>query len=121
MAPARRAGEGALNRGSGIPDPGWHGPRHHACMTVHPEIALGDLRTRSGEIMDAVERGESFIVTLDGRPIGKLIPLRRGRRFVSRQEFTSGSGRAPATDLEALRADQDAALDQESGSPRWPG
>jgi antitoxin (DNA-binding transcriptional repressor) of toxin-antitoxin stability system len=37
--------------------------------------------------MDAVEHGQSFTVTRDGHQIGELIPLRRRRRFVSRQEF----------------------------------
>jgi len=65
--------------------------------------------------MDAVEHGQSFTVTRDGHRIGELIPLRRRRGFVSRQEFIAMSGNAPAVDLEAFRADQDAALDQEAG------
>lgn len=63
--------------------------------------------------MDAVERGESFTVTRDGHRIGELIPLRRRRRFVTRQEFAAMSRNAPAADLDAFRADQDAAADQE--------
>jgi antitoxin (DNA-binding transcriptional repressor) of toxin-antitoxin stability system len=62
--------------------------------------------------MDAVERGGSFTVTRDGHRIGELIPLRRRRRFVTRQEFAAMSRNAPATNLEAFRADQDAASDQ---------
>jgi antitoxin (DNA-binding transcriptional repressor) of toxin-antitoxin stability system len=81
-----------------------------------PEITQRDLRTRSREIMDAVERGASFTVTRDGHRIGELIPLRRKRRFVSRQEFAAMSRNAPPLDLEAFRADQDAALDRESGT-----
>jgi prevent-host-death family protein len=84
-------------------------------MSVYPEITQRDLRTKSREIMDAVERGESFTVTRDGHRIGELVPLRRRRRFVSRQEFSAMSRNAPAVDLEAFRADQDAALDNEAG------
>jgi prevent-host-death family protein len=84
-------------------------------MNAYPEITQRDLRTRSREIMDAVERGESFTVTRDGHRIGELIPLRRRRRFVSRQEFGAMSRNAPAVDLEAFRADQDAALDSDAG------
>lgn len=62
--------------------------------------------------MDAVEHGETFIVTRDGHQIGELVPLRRRRRFVSRQEFAAMSRNAPASDLEAFRADQDAAVEQ---------
>jgi predicted nucleic acid-binding protein len=46
--------------------------------------------------MDAVEHGESFTVTRDGHRIGELIPLRRRRRFVPRQEFVALSHHAPA-------------------------
>lgn len=81
-----------------------------------PEITQRDLRTRSREIMDAVEHGASFTVTRDGHRIGELIPLRRKRRFVSRQEFAAMSRNAPAVSLEAFRADQQATMDQEPGS-----
>jgi antitoxin (DNA-binding transcriptional repressor) of toxin-antitoxin stability system len=89
------------------------------CYTVNmstPEITQRDLRSRSREIMDAVEHGQSFTVTRDGHQIGELIPLRRRPRFVSRHEFAAMSRNAPASDLEAFRADQDAAADHEAGS-----
>jgi prevent-host-death family protein len=85
-------------------------------MHAHPEITQRDLRTRSREIMDAVEHGQSFTVTRDGHRIAELIPLRQRRRFVPRQEFAAMSRNAPAGDLEAFRADQDAALDHEASS-----
>ncbi len=85
-------------------------------VSTFPEITQRDLRMRSREIMDAVEHGQSFTVTRDGHRIGELIPLRRRRRFVPRQEFTAMSRNAPAVDLDAFRADQEAALDQEAGS-----
>jgi prevent-host-death family protein len=86
-------------------------------MSVQPEISQRDLRMRSKEIMDAVERGQSFTVTRDGHEIGELVPLRRRRRFVTRTEFTATSGSAPAMDLAAFRADQDAAYGQETVDP----
>lgn len=67
--------------------------------------------------MDAVEHGQSFTVTRDSHPIGELIPLQRRRRFVTRHEFTAMSRHAPDVDLDAFRADQEAALDQETSSP----
>ena len=81
------------------------------------EITQRDLRSRSREIMDAVEHGQSFIVTRDGHRIGELIPLRRRRRFVSRQEFTAMSRNAPGIDPGAFRADQDAAQDHQAADP----
>ena len=82
----------------------------------NPEITQRDLRSRSREIMDAVEHGQSFTVTRDGHRIGELIPLRRRRRFVPRDEFIAMSRNAPDADLEAFRADQDAAADNEPTS-----
>jgi prevent-host-death family protein len=93
--------------------------RSTGCYPVNmstPEITQRDLRSRSREIMDAVEHGQSFTVTRDGHRIGELIPIRRRRRFVSRQEFAAMSRNAPETDLEAFRADQDGVADHEAGS-----
>src|SRR5437588_11995711 len=79
-------------------------------MSAQPEITQRDLRSRSKEIMDAVERGQAFTVTRDGHRIGELIPLRRRRRFVTREEVATMSRGAPSMDVEAFRARQEAAL-----------
>lgn len=86
-------------------------------MSVQPEITQRDLRSRSKEIMDAVERGQGFVVTRDGHRIGELVPLRRRRRFVPRQEFATMSRVAPAVDIAAFRADQDASHEQATDDP----
>jgi len=86
-------------------------------MTAQPEITQRDLRNRSKEIMDAVEGGQAFTVTRDGHQIAELVPLRRRRRFVTRQEFAAMSRTAPSVDLEGYRADQDAAIDHQADSP----
>ena len=91
--------------------------RRYALSVSNPEITQRDLRSRSREIMDAVEHGHSFTVTRDGHRIGELIPLRRRRRFVSRAEFTTMSRNAPGVDLDAFRADQDLAAEHEAASP----
>ncbi|MEU4097628.1 prevent-host-death protein [Streptomyces sp. NPDC026673] len=86
-------------------------------MGAQPEITQRDLRTRSKEIMDAVQGGQAFIVTRDGHRIGELVPLRRRRRFVPRSEFAAMSQTAPDVSLDAFRVDQDATADQEQGDP----
>jgi prevent-host-death family protein len=86
-------------------------------VAVQPEITQRDLRNRSKEIMDAVQHGQAFTVTRDGHQIGELIPLRRRRRFVSRQEFAAMSRNAPGIDVETFRADQDAVADHEAADP----
>ena len=82
-----------------------------------PEITQRDLRSRSREIMDAVEHGQAFTVTRDGHQIAELIPIRRRRRFVSRQEFAAMSRNAPFSDLDAFRADQDATAEHDDSDP----
>ncbi|GAA0602834.1 prevent-host-death protein [Kribbella sandramycini] len=82
-------------------------------MSGQAEITQRDLRMRSKEIMDAVQGGQSFTVTRDGHRIGELIPLRRRRRFVPREEFAAMSRTAPTISLEAFRADQDTFADHE--------
>jgi prevent-host-death family protein len=37
------------------------------------EVTQRDLRSHSGQIMDAVSRGESFVVTRSGTPIGRTV------------------------------------------------
>ena len=86
-------------------------------MSEQPEITQRDLRNRSKEIMDAVENGQAFTVTRDGHRIGELIPLRRRRRFVPREEFAAMSRTASAVDPSTFRADQDAAGDQDVADP----
>jgi prevent-host-death family protein len=86
-------------------------------MGAQPEITQRDLRSRSKEIMDAVEHGQAFTVTRDGRPIGELHPLRRKRRFVPRAEFAAMSRNAPHIDPERFRSDADAFADQEISDP----
>ncbi len=86
-------------------------------MELQPEISQRDLRTRSKEIMDAVEGGQSFTVTRDGHGIGELVPLGRRRRFVARADFAATSRSAPAIELAGFRADQDAAMDVDVDDP----
>jgi prevent-host-death family protein len=86
-------------------------------MSLQPEISQRDLRLRSKEIMDAVEAGQTYTVTRDGREIGELVPLRRRRRFVSRTEFALLSRAAPGFDLNAFRAEQETVLDGDLDDP----
>lgn len=81
-------------------------------MSTQPEITQRDLRSRSKEIMDSVERGQAFTVTRDGHQIGELVPLRRRRTFVARSEFLT-SAAVGAVDPDAFRADLDSLIDNE--------
>jgi prevent-host-death family protein len=80
------------------------------------ELTQRDLRARSAQIMDAVARGETFIVTRNGTRIGELIPLRR-HRVVTREQFAGGSVNAPVMDAARFRADVDGAWGTELRDP----
>lgn len=61
--------------------------------------------------MRALDRGETFVVTRNGVPVGELIPLRQ-RRFVAAETAVALFAGAPSIDRERFRADVDAVLDQ---------
>jgi antitoxin (DNA-binding transcriptional repressor) of toxin-antitoxin stability system len=75
------------------------------------------MHSRSKEITDAVQGGQSFTVTRDGHQIGELAPLRRRRRFVPRAELAAMSRTSSAVSLKAIRPDQDTTAEQETNGP----
>jgi len=79
---------------------------------VAREITQRALRNDSGEIMRALDQGESFVVTRRGVPVGELIPFRR-RQFVNAETVVAAFAGAPPIDLIRLRADLDAISDQD--------
>jgi antitoxin (DNA-binding transcriptional repressor) of toxin-antitoxin stability system len=74
-------------------------------------ITQRELRNESGAIMRALDRGEDFIVTRNGVPVGELRPARR--RFVSRQLLLEAFRDAPSIDAERLRQDLDTVASQD--------
>lgn len=82
------------------------------------EITQRELRNESGAIMRSVEQGQSFTITRNGTPIGRLIPLRR-RTFVPREEVLATFAAAPVLDPDEFRADLDDVLDQEPADREW--
>ncbi len=79
-------------------------------------VTQRELRNDSGEIMRGLDRGESYVVTRNGVPVGELRPLRR-RRFVGVDAVATAFGQAPRIDSEQFRRDLDASVDQ-SAVPR---
>lgn len=74
-------------------------------------ISQRELRNDSGEIMRALDRGENFVVTRNGVPVGELRPARR--RFVFRDLLLETLRTAPAIDPDRFRADVDAVAGQD--------
>jgi prevent-host-death family protein len=82
------------------------------------EISQRELRNDSGAIMRGVERGESYTITRNGTPIGRLIPLRR-RTYVPREQVMAAFAGAAIVDPDQLRADLDAAVEQDPFDREW--
>jgi antitoxin (DNA-binding transcriptional repressor) of toxin-antitoxin stability system len=76
------------------------------------KITQRELRNGSGEIMRALDRGESFVVTRSGVPVGELLPI-RARQFVAADAAVAAFAGAPAIAPDRFRADVDTALDQD--------
>lgn len=70
-------------------------------------IPQKQLRNQVGEVLRRVEAGESLIVTVSGRPVAQLSPLRR-HRWVSgvalMDVWRGPEPRGMTADLEALAA-----------------
>ena len=75
-------------------------------------ITQRELRNGSGEIMRALDRGESFVVTRNGVEVGELLPVPR-RRFVGADAVLAAFAGAPPIDPERFRTDVDAVLDED--------
>lgn len=76
------------------------------------EITQRELRNNSGEIMRGLDRGETYVVTRNGVPVGELSPQRR-HRFVDAAEVVAAFRGAPAIDAPRFRADIDAMASQD--------
>ena len=70
------------------------------------------LRNQSGEIMRALDRGETLILTRNGVPVGELAPIRR-RQFVDIASVVAAFAGAPKIDGTRFREDVDVLLDQD--------
>ena len=79
---------------------------------VARRITQRELRNESGEIMRALDRGEMFVVTRNGVPVGELTPVRQ-RQFVSAEAVAAAFRGAPEVEHDRFRDDVDAWLDQE--------
>jgi len=80
------------------------------------EITQRALRNRSGDVMRALDRGEQFVVTRNGVPVGELTPL-QARAFVAVDTVLASFSGAPGIAADRFRADVDAVLDHDA-TPR---
>lgn len=74
------------------------------------QITQRQLRNDSGEIMRELDRGESFVVTRNGAPVGELRPFHR-RRFVPADVALAAFKGVARVDYRRFRADIDRSVD----------
>jgi antitoxin (DNA-binding transcriptional repressor) of toxin-antitoxin stability system len=79
---------------------------------VSREITQRELRNESGAVMRGLDRGETYVVTRNGNPVGELTPVRR-RRFVGTDAALATFAGVAAIDAARFRTDVAAAIDED--------
>lgn len=75
------------------------------------EVASRDLRNDTAGVLRRVQAGEDVVVTVNGRPVARLVPVQPARRqWIARAELARRLRRAQAdpglrADLERLAGD----------------
>ncbi len=81
-------------------------------LRMKREITQRELRNESGEVMRALDSGDTFVVTRNGVAVGALTPIQR-RRFVARDAAVAAFARAAPIDPVRFRDDLDQVIDQD--------
>lgn len=69
-------------------------------------ITQRQLRNDSGEVMRALDAGDTFLVTRNGIAVGELSPIAR-KRFVAKDAVLTAFARAAPIDAQRFREDID--------------
>jgi antitoxin (DNA-binding transcriptional repressor) of toxin-antitoxin stability system len=80
------------------------------------DISIRQFVADSGSVTRGLRQGRTYMLTLNGEPLAKLIPIRR-RRAVPRDEVLAIFATAPVIDVSELRADLDEAVSPDQGDP----
>jgi prevent-host-death family protein len=72
-------------------------------------VTVRDLRNKSGQVLDRVARGESVVVTMDGREVAELRPL--AARPLPAALLLERWKHLPPVNHDKLRSDLDRVLD----------
>jgi prevent-host-death family protein len=81
-------------------------------------IPQRELRNQNAHVLDAVEAGESFVVTRNGTPIAELRPVSRlQRRLVPKADVAAAVASSTPLDAATFKRDLDSVLDQRLPTP----
>ncbi|MEU8177461.1 hypothetical protein AB0C14_31700 [Microbispora hainanensis] len=84
-------------------------------MSARPrpvDVSVRQFVSDSGSITRGLRQGQQYVLTINGEPLAEVIPIKR-RRAVPTAEVRAVFATAPVLDVDELRADLDAAIDQE--------
>ena len=87
---------------------------HACCMAT---VASRELRNRTRQVLERVEAGEDVIITVDGRPVGRIVPVPHKPRWMARDVLFEQLRKIQAdpglaADLDALAPDTTDDLDE---------
>ena len=74
-------------------------------------VSVRELRNYGGQVLDAVEKGESMTITRDGRPVAHLSPVPKAN--ISAGALLQAFKNTPRIDGELLRSELSEILDLE--------
>jgi len=80
------------------------------------DISIRQFVADSGAVTRGLRQGRAYLLTLNGEPLARMIPIRR-RQAVPKNEVLAIFSTAPAIDVDELRSDLDASVGQELQDP----
>ncbi len=75
------------------------------------DVSVRQFVSDSGSVTRGLRRGQRYVLTINGEPLADVVPIKR-RRAVPMTEVLAIFAGAPALDVDELRADLDAGIDQ---------
>lgn len=80
------------------------------------DVSVRQFVADSGAVTRGLRQGHAYVLTLNGEPLAKMIPIRR-RQAVPKDEVLAIFATAPAIDVNELRSDLDASVGQDVADP----
>lgn len=85
-------------------------------MTVIPQRQL---RNEIADVLRRAEAGESFTVTVNGRPVAQVVPLQSRGRYATGQQFMDLIGRTPVDASWAAELAEERRWQRENNPDPW--
>jgi antitoxin (DNA-binding transcriptional repressor) of toxin-antitoxin stability system len=80
------------------------------------DISIRQFVADSGAVTRGLRQGRAYLLTLNGEPLAKMVPIRR-RQAVPKDEVLAIFSTAPTIDVDELRSDLDASVGQDLDNP----